>query len=151
MANSIKKGIKYQIKKIKIHPDKRGWFGEMIKKSEFKDIPSPFIPYSKKNLEIKQVSVFSIKPDQIRGNHYHLKKVEWFLPITGETEYYLEDPQTKKRTRIKVSSKRPKVITIFPKIAHAVKNTGKETVFGVEAQNDIFNPKKPDQVFYQVI
>jgi len=143
--------IKYQIKDVKTHKDVRGWLAEMVKKSEFKNIPSSFFPKRKKNLEIKQVVVASINPGHTRGNHYHLKRLEWSLVINGNAEYYLEDLKTKKRTKIKVSSKRPKVITIFPGTAHAVKNTSQKIIYIVEAKNNIYNPKKPDSVFYKVI
>jgi len=40
--------------------------------------------------------------------------------------------------------------TIFPKIAHAVKNVGKETVYLMSAQSDIYNPKKPDATPWEI-
>ena len=58
--------IKYKIKKLEVHLDKRGWFVEMLKRDEIND-------------DIKQISVASIKPGCVRGNHYHLKRIEWFF------------------------------------------------------------------------
>ena len=100
--------------------------------------------------DIKQIYVATIKPGYVRGNHYHLKRIEQFFIAAGEAEISLEDIKTKKKIHLKVSSKNPKVVTIFPKIAHAVKNIGKETVYLVSVQNNIYNPQKPDTITWEV-
>jgi len=130
--------VKYQIKNVRVHKDKRGWLVEMVKRNELKE-------------DIKQVYVATIKPGCVRGSHYHLKRKEWFFITEGIADIYLEDIKTKKRVRLKVSSKKPRLITIFPKIAHAVKNTCKKTVYLVSAQNHVYNRKNPDTNQYLII
>lgn len=129
--------LKYKIKKLNIHLDERGWLVEMLKRNK-----------SKK--DIKQIYVATIKPGEIRGNHYHLKRTEWFFIIWGKAELYLEDLKNKEKVCLNLSSKKPKVITIFPKIAQAVKNPSKETIYLVSAQNTIYNPNKPDTFPYLI-
>lgn len=129
--------IKYKIKELEIHSDKRGWLVEMLKQNELKE-------------KIKQVYVATIKPGATRGNHYHLKRTEWFFIIGGKAKLYLEDFKTKEKVSLELSAKKPIVITIFPKIAHAVKNSGKETIYLVSAQNTIYNPKNPDTFPYLI-
>jgi len=129
--------IKYKIKKLEVHLDKRGWFVEMLKRDEIND-------------DIKQISVASIKPGCVRGNHYHLKRIEWFFLIGGDGKVFLEDLETNKKFSFKVFSKEPKVITVFPKMVHAFKNTSKKTIYFVEAQNDIYNPKNTDKFSYLI-
>ena len=99
---------------------------------------------------VKQIHITSINPGYIRGNHYHSKRMEWFFIVAGKAELSLQDIKTKAKTRLKIFSKKPRVITIFPKIAQAVKNIGKETVYLVSAQSDIYNPKNPDTFPYIV-
>lgn len=125
------KSVKYKVKELEIHSDKRGWLVEMLKRNEIRQ-------------DIRQIYVVTIKPGCIRGNHYHFKKTEWFFISKGKANIYLEDIKTQKKICLELSSKRPKVITIPPKIAHAVKNVGKETVYLVSGQNIIHNPKNPD-------
>jgi len=137
MAKSLKNKIKYKIQELKIHSDRRGWFVEMFKAN-------------KTDKEIKQVSVASIKPGKVRGNHYHLNKTEWFLVIGGRAEYYLGDPKTKEKIRLKLYSKKPKVITVFPGISHAVKNTDNKTIYFIEADSEVYNHKNPDAIPYLV-
>ncbi len=132
-----KNKTKYKVKELEIHSDKRGWLVEMLKQNELKE-------------DIKQVYVATIKPGKIRGNHYHLKRTEWFFIIGGKAKLYLEDFKTKEKISLELSAKKPKVITILPKIAHAVKNIGKEIVYLVSAQSDIYNPKKPDAFRWEI-
>ena len=133
-----KSKIKYKVKELEIHSDKRGWLVEMLKRDALKE-------------DIKQVYVATIKPGCVRGNHYHLKRTEWFLVIGERAEIYLQDIKTKAKTRLKIFSKKPKVITISPQIAHAVKNTSKEIVYLISAQSDIYNPKNPDTYEYLIV
>ena len=137
MVKFLKNKIKYKIQGLKIHSDQRGWFMEMLNAN-------------KTSREIKQISVASIKPGEVRGNHYHLNKTEWFLVVGGKAEYYLEDPKTKEKIRLKLNSKNPKVITVFPKIAHAVKNIDNEIIYFIEADSEIYNHRKPDASPYLV-
>ena len=131
------KFMKYKVKELEIHSDKRGWLVEILKRNEIND-------------DIKQISVASIKPGCVRGNHYHLNKTEWFFVIGGKAEFYLENPKTKEKIRLKLNPKKPKVITVFPKIAHAVKNTDNKTLYFIEADSEIYNHKKPDANPYLV-
>ena len=137
MAKSLKNKIKYKIQELKIHSDRRGWFVEMLKANKI-------------SREIKQISVASIKPGEIRGNHYHLNKTEWFLVIGGKAEFYLENSETKEKIRLKLNPIKPKVMTVFPKIAHAVKNIDNKIIYFIEADSEIYNHKKPDANPYLV-
>lgn len=86
MAEFMKKQrkIKYKVKELEIHSDKRGWLVELLKKNEIKD-------------EIKQIYVATIKPEKVRGNHYHSKRMEWFFIAAGKAELYLEDIKLKRK------------------------------------------------------
>ncbi len=137
MAKSIKNKIKYKIQELKTHSDRRGWFIEMLK-------------VNKLNREIKQISVASIKPSEVRGNHYHFNKTEWFLVIGGRAEFCLEDSKTKEKIRLTLGPQKPKVITVFPKIAHAVRNIDNKTIYFIEADSGIYNHKKPDATPYLI-
>lgn len=123
--------IKYEVKNLKIHKDKRGWLVELLKANELRK-------------PIKQLHIASLETGIARGNHYHSKRTEWFFIVAGKAKLVLQDIKTKEKKLFILSSKKPRVITIFPKTAHSVKNIGKETVYLVAAQNDIYNPKKPD-------
>lgn len=138
LVNFMTKKIKYKIKKLKVHKDERGWLVELLKSNELEE-------------PVRQIHITSIKPGCVRGNHYHSKRIEWFFLIVGEAKVFLQDIKTKKRIFFKLSEKEPKVITIYPYISHAVKNTGKNTAYLVAAQSDIYDPKCPDASPWEII
>jgi len=137
MANFMKKKIKYKIKKLKPHTEKRGWLVELLKAYQLEK-------------PVKQIHVASIKPGWVRGNHYHSKMMEWTFVFGGRVELILQDVGTKEKVRFRLSSENLRVITIFPYVAHTVRNIGKETVYLVSAQSEIYNHKKPDAVPWMI-
>ena len=126
-----KKEIKYEIKKLKIHDDERGWFLEIAKASEMK-------------FPIKQVSTASIKTGKIRGNHYHKKKHDWFCVLGGDAEFFIGDPTGKKVKKIKILENKPVMVHVFPMMAHAVKNISKNTIYFIEVVSHEYNHRNPD-------
>lgn len=137
MAKFMKKKIKYKVKKLKSHTEKRGWLVELLKAHQLEK-------------PMKQIHVASIKPGYARGNHYHLKMMEWIFIFGGRAELVIQEVRTRRKIRFRVSSKDPRVITIFPYVAHTVKNIGKEMVYLVSAQSEIYNHKKPDAVSWVI-
>jgi UDP-2-acetamido-2,6-beta-L-arabino-hexul-4-ose reductase len=128
-----------QCKKIKVktNTDERGWFVEMIKRN---NIPK----------DIKQVSVASIEPGCVRGNHYHLNKMEWFTIIGGSAKFCVVDIKTNKKSCFNFSEKDHGVLTVLPGMAHAIKNIGKKIVYFIEVDSSIYDHKNPDAIPYQV-
>ncbi len=131
------KKIRHKVKEIELHSDERGWLAEVLKRNEIKE-------------DIKQIYVATIKPGYIRGNHYHLERTEWFFVVGGRANLYLGNPENKENICLEISSGKPKVITIFPKTAHAVKNTGEETIYLVSARNTIYDPENTDTFYYSL-
>lgn len=133
MAASLKETqkVKYKIQNLKVHLDERGWLVEMLKRNHLKD-------------DIKQIYVATIKPGHFRASHYHKKRKEWFFIVRGEAKVFLADINTKKRITLKLTARTPKLLTVFPNTAHLIKNIGKEALYLVSAQNDIYDPQKPD-------
>jgi UDP-2-acetamido-2,6-beta-L-arabino-hexul-4-ose reductase len=137
MVKYMKGKIKYKIKELEVHSDERGWLVELLKANQLEK-------------PVKQIHIASIKPGHIRGNHYHSKRIEWFFIVAGKAELFLQSIKSKDRISFKLSSKKLKVITIFPSIAHSVKNIGKEMVYLVSAQSDIYNSKNPDTFSWRI-
>jgi len=137
MAKPMKKKIKYKMKELEIHSDNRGWLVELLKANQLEK-------------PVKQIHIASIKPGCVRGNHYHSKRIEWFFIVAGKVELSLQDIKTKEKICFRLSSKKPKVVTIFPNISHVVKNIGKEIVYLVSAQSDIYNHRNPDTFLREI-
>lgn len=126
------------LKKLKPHLDKKGWFVEVLKRNEIRQ-------------EIRQISAASLKPGAVRGNHYHRKRIEWFFVLGGSAQFCLKNIKTDQRHCFKLSPKHFQVVTVLSNTAHAIKNISKKTIYLLELQNDIYNPKKPDKFPYKLL
>ncbi len=56
----------------------------------------------------------------VAGNHYHKKKQELLVPLTGNFEVHLEDITTKKKEMIRLSSKENKAVYVRTGISHKI-------------------------------
>lgn len=127
-----------EIKKLEVHKDERGWLVELLKTSELEK-------------PVKQVHIASLKPGYVRGNHYHSKRIEWFFLIAGKVKVVFQDVKTKEKDSFCLSEKTPKVITFFPYVSHAIKNSGDKTAYFISGQSDLYNPGKPDVFPWKIL
>jgi len=100
---------------------------------------------------MKHFLVSVSKPGIIRGQHYHLRKKEWFIVIKGKAEVVFEDIKTKEKTKVVLNGDIPEVIETFPLIAHSFKNIGKEDMYLMAIVNEPLNKNDPDTFPYKVI
>jgi mannose-6-phosphate isomerase-like protein (cupin superfamily) len=68
---------------------------------------------------MRYIAWVELKADGIRGNHYHLLKLEHLCLLAGEADLGLEDLETGERSvvRLKVGD----LVVIPPRVAHAVR------------------------------
>jgi len=125
-----KKNFSYKLKKFS---DKRGYFSEFLKKSDF-----------------GQISFFSILPKKIRGNHYHHTKTEKFVVITGKVRFNFINILNKKKFFILADENINLVVNTIPGWAHNVENIGNKVAKVLVWSNEILDKKKPDTIFYKV-
>ena len=64
--------------------------------------------------------VHFFKSGSIAGNHYHRKKQELFIPITGKFIVDLEDIKTNKRKSISIQPNKYPIVFIPKRISHKV-------------------------------
>jgi len=124
LSHLPKKNFYYKFKK---HADRRGEFAELIKQNNN-----------------TQISYFTINPGQERGGHYHLTKVEKFIPISGKGIIKMVDKNTNKKFSIKYNERSNFILDTIPGWIHSVKNLGKKKSVIIVWSNEIFNKKKPD-------
>ena len=117
--------------KIKKNSDSRGNFVEYIKSKNF-----------------GQVSTFTIKIKQERGDHYHNSKVEKFLIIKGYAKIIFKNIQNQKYFSKKINEKNLQIFHSIPGWIHTIKNVGNSEIVGIVWANEIFNEKRAD-TFYK--
>ena len=125
-----KKDFAYKIKRFS---DRRGYFSEFLKNTNF-----------------GQISIFSILPKQIRGNHYHNTKTEKFLVIAGKARFNFINIINKKKFSISTEENDNLIINTIPGWAHNIENRGNKIAKVLVWANEILDKKKPDTIFYKV-
>ena len=132
---------KSEKKSLQLKTDERGWLIELLKGSE--------LPAEIKSKGLGQVYLTVAKPGAIKGNHYHLRKTEWFCVIKGTAKLVLHDNKSKKTEEMLLTAENPCRIKIPPNTFHAIKNIGDEEMYVVCYIDEEFNQNNPD-TYYDV-
>lgn len=83
-----------------------------------------------------QVFYVKINPGQTRGDHYHVRKTERFLVISGTAEMTINN------TTVSLDGDNPTLITVFPPNNHKIYSKDGCTV--LVWVDEIFNEKDSD-------
>ena len=116
--------------KLNSNTDERGSFTEILK--------------TKEN---GQISVNIIKPNCIKGNHWHHTKIEKFIVLSGEGIIKMENISTKEVINIVLNDKELNVVDIPVGYIHSIINNGSRDLVVLIWANEIFNKEKPDTYY----
>ena len=111
MSNAVSTAWKepFEIRPRTRHEDARGSLFEVLRFGD-EEIPPG-----------GQLYTFSVEPGQRRGDHYHLRKREWFTCVFGEAILLLSSESGEAR-RVHLTAKDPVIVYSAPKTAHAFIN-----------------------------
>jgi UDP-2-acetamido-2,6-beta-L-arabino-hexul-4-ose reductase len=82
-------------------------------------------------------------PNETRGNHYHLRKIERFLVIYGSATILAKNRDTNDMMRVEVSGLKPLLVEIHPNHTHSITATKEGAIFLVWV-NEQYNKDDPD-------
>jgi len=91
-----------------------------------------------------QIFITTAYPGRSKGHHFHRRKTEWFCVVSGRGEMKLREIETGDTATIPMTFDDPIIIKIVPGLAHALINTGTETLTAVVISSEIFNPDDAD-------
>jgi UDP-2-acetamido-2,6-beta-L-arabino-hexul-4-ose reductase len=116
---------------------------------ENKDLRGKFIEIFKiKNAG--QISIFTMFPGVVRGNHYHHTKCEKFLILKGSLLFKFKHIITNQTYEIKADEKNAIVIETAPGWAHSIINFSTEEAIVLVWANEWFNVNDQDTNSYKV-
>ena len=121
----------FDILEMKSFVDNRGMLFEILR---FKDHNIP---------GNGQLYTFSIEPGQRRGDHYHLKKQEWFTCVHGQAIVLLTSQDGIDKA-IEISALDPKIIYAAPGTTHALINDQKSAAVIVSYGSKQHDPEDED-------
>jgi dTDP-4-dehydrorhamnose 3,5-epimerase-like enzyme len=117
LAVLIRAMEKVKIIEITLSEDDRGWVAWPIEEEELE------------NHQLSHFHVPSLKPGVVRGNHYHLRTVEYTLILSGPCRAVFEDNETGEQEEVLVEGDRPVLFRTASNVTHAFKN---------ESNNDLY-------------
>lgn len=130
---------KGQVSELALRSDHRGWLVELLGQEQVNSD------------EFGLVYAFAAVPQAVRGNHYHVRKTEWFCVIRGTGRLVLEDANTGDREEIALDGKTMVRVRIPPLAAHAIQNTGDSEMIVLAYISEPFDPEDPDTFAKEII
>jgi len=119
--------------KVNIDPESRGFEIQGMQKSKLFD-----------GKDARDVVLQTIRPHKIRGNHYHIKKFEWFLPVRGSavlTWFDRDDSNPQKGTELMTADfQNPKLFEIQPNTCHLIENETEEDFYMLTFSTEDYDP-----------
>lgn len=92
-----------------------------------------------------QSFVSTTVPGAVRGNHYHLRKVERFTVVSGEAEICLRRLFYNKTICFRVSGRTPGSVDMPTMWVHNIRNVGEGDLVTLFWANQLLDPANPDQ------
>jgi UDP-2-acetamido-2,6-beta-L-arabino-hexul-4-ose reductase len=103
-----------------------------------------------KSDHVGQLFFSTTKPGITRGNHYHDRKVEKFIVLSGEAVIRFEHILTGEVIEIPVLGSEMKVVDIPPGYTHHIENVGDTEMVVLFWANELFDQDAPDTYFKEV-
>lgn len=97
-----------------------------------------------------QTFLSTTKPGITRGNHYHTRKIERFLVISGEAEIKIRRIFDGEVKVFAVSGKQPSYVDIPTLHTHNITNTGPNELVTLFWTHEFFDPESSDTIMEQV-
>jgi len=97
-----------------------------------------------------QVSFSTTKPEIIRGNHFHTRKIERFSVIKGKALIQLRRIGTTEVYNYYLSGDEPAYVDMPIWFTHNIKNIGEEELYTMFWINEFYDANDPDTYFEKV-
>ena len=124
------KGISVQ--EIKLSEDARGWV--------VWPMPESII----RGGRLSNVHIPLLKPEAIRGNHYHLHTVEYALILSGPCKAVFTDTATGETEQMSFDGEKPVLLRIAPGITHAFQNEAPHDILLLCYDEKLRDTEAPD-------
>jgi len=129
------------ITKLDKKSDERGWVAEVLR----------FESISNKKKEFGQIYMTTANPGFVKGNHYHIRKTEWFCVIRGKALLLLKDRKTGEEKEISMSGSELRIVEIPINVIHAIKNVGKDEMHLLAYIDESYNSSDPDTFMEKIL
>ena len=98
-----------------------------------------------------QAFVSTTRPGRLRGDHYHLHKVERFFVVKGEAEIKLRRLLHDDVVTFRLSGERPSYVDMPTLWVHHIRNVGESELVTMFWSDQLLDPANPDQYPEEVV
>lgn len=91
-----------------------------------------------------QTFISSTKPGIVRGDHFHLRKIERFVVISGRARISLRRVFSDRVVRFDVDGRTPVAVDMPTMWVHNIENTADDELVTLFWTNELFDPDQPD-------
>ena len=126
------------LKKLEKKVDERGFVCEVLRSEQ---VAAPF----------GQIFISTVNPGQVKGNHYHKRKKEWYTIVRGSITVHLLDVESGEKQELDMSADEPSVLQINPGVSHAITNNRDEEAWIIAYISESFNPEDPDTFTHELV
>jgi UDP-2-acetamido-2,6-beta-L-arabino-hexul-4-ose reductase len=95
-----------------------------------------------------QILMTSVLPGKTKGGHYHMRKKEWFAPVSGKGTLVLLNIKTGEEKSHVLSSGKPVLVRVDPFWNHVIENSGTKELIIIIYISEPFDKKDPDTFLY---
>jgi UDP-2-acetamido-2,6-beta-L-arabino-hexul-4-ose reductase len=125
-----------KVRRLDVKKDDRGWLAEILRAEDTK--PHQF----------GQIIITVAHPGQTKGNHYHVRKREWYCVIRGKAMLTVVDRNARVSTELAMGENNMVTVEIPVGALHWIKNTGSDDMYLLAYSDEPFIPNDPD-TFYE--
>ena len=129
--------VKVHSLKNKVHKDNRGWVANLAEYA------------TEQGHRIENIHIASIKPGEIRGNHWHKKQKEWILVFGGKGIFSWKEDGGIRKQKIEFGSQF--LFEVEPGCSHAMKNIDDKDIYLCAFTDSKYNFQNPDSVLEKII
>ena len=141
--NSFEKKLFNTYRNIKFN-----YFSKFEKYDQFKDSRGILVEVFK-NQNISHVFYSTTKKNKIRGNHFHMNKIERFTTIHGKTKILLKKLYETKWHTIELSKNNGRYLDIPTYYVHKLISNSNNNVISIFFSDEIYDRLKPDTYLYK--
>ena len=127
--------MKLNIKKLIVKKDARGWLAEVISQEDV----------DKKKFGL--VLITTARPGQVKGNHYHKKKKEWYCVIKGRGLLRIWGENTNEKKELEIGERNMVLVEIPTGYFHSIQALGNQEMYLMAYVSEAFNPSSPDTYY----
>lgn len=91
-----------------------------------------------------QTFVSTTRPGVVRGEHFHLRKIERFVVVAGQARISLRRVLTNEQINVDVTGDEPVAVDMPTGWTHSIQNTGPDELLTLFWTNELFNPDDTD-------